>query len=164
MAPIAWLKSRQTALSFWVRRRRIRRAVRLARSVDGMVASRVVYLQGLQLLAGIAGKVERSGILKGQPAKFAELEAALEAVTQAFVDAMRLGDPALQLGDAQQAYVQARVRTLPRRLKRQYEYQQALQQLGTRGEAGVKERLKKNPSLVVRRDALDRVVTTPGPA
>lgn len=138
-----WFAARRTAFAFWRRQLRIRLAILLTKPVDGMVASRVVYLQGTKLLAEFMGTVDRSGILKGQPAKYAQLEREVQRLTQAFVDAMRLGDPTLQLPEVQQVYVQARIRSLPKKQRQELEYRQALAQLGARGEAVGKQRRQR---------------------
>jgi hypothetical protein len=131
----AWFGRLSIRVTFAVRRARIKLAVRLARPVDGMVTSKAVYLQGMTLLAELTGRIEKSGILKGQPAKLAQIEREVEKITQALVDAQRIGDPSLQLEDVQTAYVNARIRSLPKRQRQELEHRRALIDLSRRGEA-----------------------------
>lgn len=122
-------------LSFRIRQLRIRLAVRLAAPVDGFVASRAIYLRGTQGLADLMNKIEKSGILKGQPAKFGAIERMVELVTQDFVDAMKVGEPALQMEAIRDVYVQARLRGMTKKQRAQIEHMQALRNLTQRGEA-----------------------------
>jgi len=137
------------AVAFAIRRARIRLAVRLARPIDGMVTSKAVYLQGMTLLSELTGQLEKSGILKGQPAKLAQIEREVEKITQALVDAQRIGDPTLQLQDVQTAYVNARIRSLPKRQRQELEHRRALIDLSQRGEASGKARLKRQMKPIV---------------
>lgn len=126
------MTTRRQHLAFWVQRLRIRLATWLVRKYDGVVVSRIVYHQGLEYLADISGDIERSGALRHRPRVFKHLERKMGQTTQAFVDALRLGDASISLVEARDVYVNARARALPRKKMKEMAQLEALRVLSAK--------------------------------
>lgn len=124
-----WLQARAQAFYFWRRRRKYLKAARLVAPIDGLILSKTVYQQGLNQLADLSNWVERSGLLKGRPAKFQALEAKLGEITEALIGAAQIGNPGVNLQELADAYAAARLRGMPRKVRATAEYQQALASL-----------------------------------